>query len=247
MYKKFFLKSVFISLLLSILFSCDNDSNEIGSDIVGNDNFETGTPEYYSVKAISQSTGPVETLDLNAQSTSINALGIYKNPVFGTTKANLAVQLVMDDTNINPTFDTALNPKIVSAVLTIPYFIDSKTANSDGSSIYTLDSIYGSTNSKIKLKIFESKYYIRDIDPVTQGVQRYYSDQNQAFDDVKGQQLNTSLNLSQNDEFVFSSAELVEPGVVTGEDPTPDPIRSAPGMKISLDTLFFKHKIIEEM
>ena len=246
MYKKFFLKSVFISLLLSVLFSCDNDSNEIGTDIVGNDNFETGTPENYSVKAINQSTGPVETLDLNAQSAAINALGIYKNPVFGTTKANLAVQLIMDDLNINPTFDSTLNPVIESVVLTIPYFIKSKTTNSDGSSIYTLDSIYGPANSKIKLKIFESKYYIRDIDPVTQGVQRYYSDQNQSFDDVKGIQLNNSEDLSQNDQFFFSSAEHVEPGIITDEDPTPDPIRSAPGMKISLDTLFFKHKIIEE-
>ena len=246
MYKNFFLKSVFISLLLSALFSCDSDSNEIGSDIVGNDNFETGTPEYYSVKAINQSTGPVETLDLNSQAASINALGIYKNPVFGTTKANLAVQLVMDDTNINPTFDTALNPEIESVVLTIPYFIDQKTTNSDGSSIYTLDSIYGPANSKIKLKIFESKFYIRDIDPVTQGIQRYYSDQNQAFDDVKGIQLNNSGDLSQNEQFVFSSAELVEPGIITTEDPTPDQIRSAPGMKITLDKDFFIAKILQE-
>ncbi len=246
MYKNFFLKSVFISLLLSVLFSCDNDSNEIGTDIVGNDNFETGTPENYSVKAINQSTGPVETLDLNAQSAAINALGIYKNPVFGTTKANLAVQLIMDDLNINPTFDSTLNPVIESVVLTIPYFIKSKTTNSDGSSIYTLDSIYGPANSKIKLKIFESKYYIRDIDPVTQGVQRYYSDQNQSFDDVKGIQLNNSEDLSQNDQFFFSSAEHVEPGIITDEDPTPEPIRSAPGMKIDLNKNFFIAKILEE-
>lgn len=246
MYKNFFLKAVSISLLLSVLFSCDSDSNEVGSDIVGNDNFETGTPEYYNVKAIGQTTGPVETLDLNSQTAPINALGIYKNPVFGVTKANLAVQLLMDDTNINPTFDTTLNPVIESVVLTIPYFIDKKTSNLDGSSIYTLDSIYGPANSKINLKIFESKYYIRDVDPVTQGIQRYYSDQNQAFDDVKGQQLNNSLNSSQNDQFIFSSAELVEPGVITTEDPTPDPIRSAPGMKIALDIDFFTAKILLE-
>ena len=188
----------------------------------------------------------METLDLNSQAASINALGIYKNPVFGTTKANLAVQLVMDDTNINPTFDTTLNPVFESVVLTIPYFIDNKTANTDGSSIYTLDSIYGPSNSKIKLKIFESKYYIRDINPDTQGIQRYYSDQNQAFDDVKGIQLNNSGDTSQNDEFFFSSAELVEPGIITDEDPTPDPIRSAPGMKIVLDKDFFIAKILQE-
>jgi hypothetical protein len=237
MYKKFFLKSVFISILLSILFSCDNNSNEIGSDIVGNDNFETGTPETYNVKAINQNTGLVETLDL-----AVNALGIYKNPVFGTIKANLAVQLQLN--TLNPTFDTTLDPQIESVILEIPYFIDSKTTNSDESSDYTLDSIYGPTNSKIKLRVYESGYYIRDIDPVTQSVQRYYNDQNQAFDNVKGIQLNNSADLSQNDQFVFSAAEIVEPGIITPEDQTPKPIRSSPRMKLNLNVAFFQSKII---
>jgi hypothetical protein len=148
----------------------------------------------------------------------------------------------MDDTNINPTFDSALNPEFESVVLTIPYFIDSKVTNSDQSSTYTLDSIYGPTNSKIKLKIFESKYYIRDIDPITQEVQRYYSNQNQAFDDAKGSiQLNNSDDVSQNDQFFFSSAELVEPGATAAT-----PIRSAPAMKLVLDKNFFIAKILQE-
>jgi hypothetical protein len=242
MYKKFFIKSVFISLLISLLFSCDNDSNEIGSDILENNNFETGIPEKYNVKASNQETGPVETLDL-----AVNALGIYKNPVFGTIKANLAVQLLMEDSSINRTFDTALNPVIESVVLTIPYFIGQKTSNSDGSSIYTLDSIYGpkDTSNKIKLKVFESKYFIRDIDPVTQEVQRYYSDQNQEFDDVKGIQLNNSSDLSQNDNFFFSKAELVETETPIPGDPSIT-TRSAPGMKLQLDKDFFPATILQE-
>jgi Domain of unknown function (DUF4270) len=235
MYKKFFFKSVYISILLSVLFSCDNNSNEIGSDIVGNDNFETGTPKYYSVKASKQDTGPVETLDL-----AVNTLGVYKNPVFGTIKANLAVQLQMNSSNINPTFDVALNPVFESVVLTVPYFSTKLSTNSDGESTYELDSIYGPTNSKIKLRIYESGYYIRDIDPVTQSVQKYYNDQNQLFDQVKG------TLLSENNDFVFSAAELVEPGIITTEDPNPKPIRSAPGMKFTLNKDFFIAKILNE-
>ncbi len=241
MYKITLLKSLLFSSMISLVISCDNDSNELGSDIIGSDNFETGTPETYPVDASSFATGPVETLDL-----PINALGIYNNPVFGITKANLAVQLQMDPAKLNPTFDTALNPVVESVILTIPYFSTKGDTNSEGETEYTLDSIYGPSNGKIKLHVYESKYYIRDLDPSspTQGVQKYYSNQNTEFDALKGQQLNDSEDLSQNEEFVFSDNELVEPGTVTTEDPNPDPIRSAPGMKLFLNKDFFINKIL---
>jgi len=222
-----------------LVWSCDNNSNEIGADIIGNNNFETGTPEFYSVNAIRKNTGPVETLDL-----PVNALGIYKNPVFGTTTANVAVQLQLG--TLNPVFDTALHPEIESVVLYVPYFSYKLSTNTDGSSTYRLDSIYGPSNSKIKLKVFESKYYIKDIDPITQDVQRYYSNENDAFDMVKGAQLNIASDASQNDAFVFSPAEIVEPGIPTTETPAPADVRYSPGMRLELDNNFFKSKILEE-
>ncbi len=242
MHIKFFIKLIFSTLLVVLFISCDDDSNEIGADIIGNDNFETGTPEFYDLEAITTNTGPVETLDL-----AVNALGIYKNPVFGTTKASLAVQLVMDGTSINPTFDDALEPEIESVVLTVPYFSTKLSTNTDGESTYRLDSIYGPSNSKIKLKVYESKYYIRDIDPSspTQDIQRYYSNQNDAFDLVKGVQLNVAEDVSQNDEFVFSASEIVQPGIPTDEIPKPADVRSGPGIKLDLDINFFKSKIFD--
>ena len=161
MYKITLFKSLFLAIIISGIISCDNDSNELGSDIIGSDNFETGSP-----------------------------LGIYNNPIFGITKANLAVQLQMDPTKLNPTFDPTLNIDVENVILTIPYFSIKGTTNSDGETAYTLDSIYGPANGKIKLRVYESKYYIRDLDPssTTQGVQKYYSNQNSEFDAVKGQQ-----------------------------------------------------------
>ncbi len=239
MYKSIFVKSLFLAILVNSTLSCDNDSNELGSDIIGGNNFETGTPETYDVKALNVNTGPVETLDL-----PINALGIYNNPVFGVSKANLAVQVQMDDASLGRTFDSNLNPKITSVVLTLPYFSTAGTTNENGVTPYTLDSIYGPINSKIQLRIYESGFYIRDLDPVlTEGTQRYYSNQDQAFFDAKGAQINDTTDTSQNDNFIFSPAQIVEPGVVTDEDPTPADIRSAPAMKIYLNKTFFKNKI----
>ncbi len=240
MQTKFSIKLILFSLLVVLFISCDDDSNEIGADIIGNNNFETGTPEFYDVNAISQITGPVETLDLD-----VNALGIYKNPVFGTTKANIAIQLQLS--TLNPVFDPDLAPEIESVVLYVPYFNTRLSTNSENVSTYRLDSIYGEANSKIKLKVFESKYYIRDIDPTspTQDIQRYYSNENDAFDVVKGDQLNNAQDVSQNDEFVFSPAEIVEDGIPTDEIPKPADVRSVPGIKLDLDVDFFQSKIFD--
>lgn len=240
MHTKFFIKLIFSTLLVFLFISCDDDSNEIGADIIGNDNFETGTPEFYDLQAITANTGPVETLDL-----AVNALGIYKNPVFGTTKANIAIQLQLN--TVNPTFDEALDPEIESVVLYVPYFSTRLSTNAENASTYKLDSIYGEANSKIKLRVFESKYYIRDIDPTspTQDIQRYYSNENDAFDLVKGAQLNNAQDLSQNEEFVFSAAEIVELGIPTDEVPKPADVRLAPGLKLDLDINFFKSKILD--
>ncbi|NHM06584.1 DUF4270 domain-containing protein [Flavobacterium sp. CYK-4] len=233
MRKNFIFKSVLLVFLIVGIFSCDNDSNELGADIIGEDNFETGTPELYAINAENKNTGAVESLDL-----PINALGIYNNPVFGSLKASVAVQALIANNNLNSTFNQALNPIIESVTLKIPYFSTKGDTDDDGNTAYTLDSIYGPSNARFKLRVYESKYYIRDIDPATQTAQKYYNNQEPLFDAVKGDLL------YENNQFFFDSAEIVEPGVVTDEDPDPDPIRSAPAMKLTLNPDFFTAKII---
>ena len=238
MCKTFFLKSLFIALTIFAVFSCDNDSNEIGADIVGNDNFEVGDPETFTINASNQAIGAVETTDL-----PVNAIGIYSNPVFGTTKAFVVIQAQL--AAVHPAIDPLLNPQIESVVLTIPYFSRKMSTNPAGESIYELDSIYGPANSKIKLKVFESNYFMREIDASspTQEAQKYYSNQNSEFDALKGIQLNDAAATNQNDQFFFDAAEHSESttsatGVVTI-------VRTAPGIKLDLNKAFFKTKIID--
>jgi hypothetical protein len=72
-----------------------------------------------------------------------------------------------------------------------------------------LDSIYGPSDAKIMLSVFESGYFMRDLDPAGgfQQAQKYYTNQNSDFNSVKvGSRLNSS-DASQNDSFVFSAAQ----------------------------------------
>ena len=223
--------------IIALLASCDKDFNEIGSDIIGDDHFILNLDVNQNVTARNQNLGVVQSNNL-----PINPLGIYNNPVFGLTKANFVSQLELG--TLNPTFNPALHPEIESVILTVPYFSTKTATDAEGAGTYKLDSINGTLESKIKLSVFESGYYLRDLDAVGgfEERQKYFTNQNADFNNVKGTLLNNDADLTQNNEFVFSPKEFVETKVTDGKTVI---TRTAPAMRLTLDKTFFKTKIIE--
>jgi hypothetical protein len=230
-----FLKSILFALMVVLFASCDNGYNEVGANIVGGDNFNTIT-QSYGVVAYTQKTGPVQTSNL-----PVNPLGIYDNPVFGKTTYNFVTQLQL--AVVNPTIGH--NAAIDSVVLSIPYFSTKTGVDTDGvTGLYTLDSIYGPSTSKLKLSVYESNYFIRGYNPATQDLYRYYSDDS-PFDITGNSRLNNDdalLNI-QNDKFEFSPIETRVD--VLNTDGTTTTTRSVPAMRLNLDpTSAFATKII---
>ena len=95
------MKSIFlkITLLLATFFaftSCDKDFNSLGSDLVDDTHFDLEKYDGATVVAYSKATGPVQSNNL-----SVNSLGIYKNPVFGTTTSHFVTQIELGTTNPN--------------------------------------------------------------------------------------------------------------------------------------------------
>ncbi|WP_348823664.1 DUF4270 domain-containing protein [Flavobacterium aestuarii] len=222
-------------LLFIVLFnSCDKEFSVVGEEIIGNNSFGIIKDEF-PVVAYNQKIGPVQSNNLN-----VNALGVYNNPSFGTTTATFVTQLVM--ASVNQTLPK--EPKIKSVVLSIPYF-STKTATdaSTGVSTYVLDSIYGPDKATMKLSVYESNYFMRDLDPEDQLTQpqKYFSDQYVDFKgNIIGQALNNSTNPSENTAFFFNPAENSVTTTVDGKETI---TRSAPAMQLNLDTAFFKAKI----
>ena len=227
---------IFVTAALCFLFlfaSCDKEFNTIGVDIVGNDDFLFETVPF-DITLTNPNFGPVQTNGLPT-----NVLGIYTNSLGETTAANFVTQLTL--VSVNPTIDLTLHQEIESVVLSIPYFSTKTGLGADGKiSTYELDSIYGSKTGKLKLGIYESGKYMRDIDPLTQLDQIYYSNQNADFDNAKLTLLNIDAAVSQNAEFFFSNAEYDDSTILDGV--TTDK-RTAPEMRINLDKEFFKSKI----
>ncbi|MES2544602.1 MAG: DUF4270 domain-containing protein [Bacteroidota bacterium] len=234
-----FFKYILLALLVTLFASCDKDFNEIGADIVGDDHFGLTKDDTKSVTAYNQDLGPIVSTNL-----PINPLGIYKSNVFSTTTANFATQLEFPTAAVNPTINPALHPVIDSIIMVIPYFSKKLSTKENGDGVYELDSIYGDTLSKMKLSVYESNYYIRDLDPDTgfREPYKYFTNQNSDFDMAKGTLLNTDASEAENTSFAISAVEHRE-RIITETDTTLS--RVAPAVRLHLDKTFFKNKIIE--
>lgn len=218
---------------LILIFSCSQEFSEIGTDIVGGNNFEVGRFSETFVKTYNKRISPaIETSNLPAQ-----LLGVLNDPVYGKTRANVAAQLVLNQ--VRPTF--GVNPEIKNVILNVPYFSTRTEITTEGESIYKLDSIFG--NKPYKLSVYENKFFLSALDPNEdfQASIPLYSDKH---DELFGQ---VGPLLYSDDAFVPSNKEiLVFPE--TG-DPAVDTIpnqRLAPQMRVELDKDFFKSKILDK-
>ena len=238
MHNNSFFKQILLLASIILFVSCDKEYNVIGDSLISENHFMLKDTTF-SVVAYNQKITPIE-----SQNLAINPLGIYDDPAFGKTNANFATQLVLS--SVAPIIGS--NPKVTNVILSIPYFTDATqtVTNTDGSSTYVLDSIYGSKTAKIKLSVYESGYFMRDLDPIGgfQTAQKYFTNQNADFDNLKGRLLNDSTSVAQNDAFFFDPAEHV----VTTTDATTKVVtttRTAPAMQLNLNASFFKSKIID--
>ena len=223
------------TVALASVIACDYDYNEVGSDIIQDDVHHNGIEKYVAnAVAFDKSTGSVQTNNM-----PINSLGVYDSPVFGKTISRFVTQVTLASEN-----PTLTNPVIDTVYLYVPYFSNLESTDTDGESTYTLDSIFGGENGKIKLNIFENGYYLRSTDPGSEdGIQKYYSDDRSLIDAYKGSVLlNNSANTDENDQFFFSDAEIDRK--VTLEDGSQKLVeRFKPGMYLQLNKDFFTEKM----
>jgi len=226
--------------------SCDEDFNEIGSGIFGNDGFNF---EKYTVQNLNSST--IATGDVSTKNLPINNLGVYQDPVFGNTIAHFVTQVEMK--NATDFTSIGLNPTIDSVYIYIPYNSTISNTDSDGNSTYTLNNVYGS--GSFTLNVFENGYFLRNFDPNNNlNTQEYFSSDKPLFDNNKiglngGGRINNSSNTNQNTNFKASNQEIKlfkydkEGAIVT--DSNNSPIvkeRKKPGIWLDLDKNYFQNR-----
>lgn len=170
------MKQLLTLLSISVfIISCDKDFNNIGTDLVNEQNFEINSHETTTVASENfklNGINPVQTDNL-----TYNVLGYYNDPNYGSTTANILSQVELSEYGK----DFGDNPVITKVILTIPYYSERIEANSGGEWTYELDSVYG--DSKISLALYKSDYFLNDFDPSSgfQDRQKYYSNDDLTF------------------------------------------------------------------
>ena len=244
MYNTSFFKKILLLATVAIFYSCDKEFNSIGDDLIGDNHFDLEA-EDYSVTAYNQKVTPVASNNL-----PINALGIYDNPVFGTTTASFNTQLTLTSYPPSLGFEAVID----SVTLNIPYFVDATktTTSADGKRTYVLDSIYGPETGIIKLSVYESGILLNNYNANNYDISQFYNtDRNSDFlkqattnPTVFGERLNNSTNTAENDQFFFSSKPIIEKTAATTTTAESSKIID-PEMRLHLNKDFFKAKIFD--
>ncbi len=223
-------KTMTIVVFVFTLVSCDDDFNSVGSEIIGDVNFRddqyAATPIAYS-----KSFDRVQTSNL-----PVYGLGAYKDLAYGLTTYSILSQVQPGPTGFDPEFgDEAI---LDSVVLSLPYFSTAIEVNSvqigektEIATTYRLDSIYG--NRPFKLSIYQSNYFLRDVDPSTNERQVYYS--NDVANSFATNALEGTLLFTRN-SFIPSGLEMV---LTTPDgsdsDSLPERERVSPRLRVKFD------------
>ena len=232
------LKFTFVLLFVfSSFIACDKDFATIESDVLGEDNADFTTP-HESIQITSYNK-KLDSLQTNRLASYL--LGVYNDPAYGQTTANIVSQIV--PTAYNPDFGN--NPSIDSVVLRIPYYFRNVTDTT-----YTIkDSLFG--NSKMKLYIFKNSYFLRNFDPnqAPGSIQNYYAKSDGTvlngtsvidFENFKG-----TDTIYKNEDFTPSNARIIlntfnDAGEIENTE------YQTPALRVKLDTVFWRNNILNK-
>lgn len=214
-------KLTVLLIAIVVLASCEDDFGTIGSEIFEGQNIDIILDDTAKVVAYSERLKPVQTNALPA-----NSLGIYNDPVFGKSTVNLVSQVTLSETD--PDFGEA--PEVAKATLYLPFFSEETVVGE--TTTFELDSVFGA--QPIKISLYESNYFLRDLDPTSnfEESQLYYSNQKNLFDNFQGALIGEILDFVPSDDG-FTINE--------GED---DEEILAPGIRVELPLEFFQEKIL---
>ena len=236
-------KSVIITACLATISSCDKDFNQIGTDVLGdNDHYGLLTDSITTTIAYNVETKPVQTNNL-----PVNTLGFYDNAVFGKTTSNFITQLSL--ATASPVFINPTNNIVVDSVyLHVPYFYTPVSIDeTSGDTTFKEDSLIGS--GKIKIDVYRSNFFLETLDSspgsgLTEN-KKYFSDEDFSTS-LASARLNNSLLLSENDNFEFKKTQIKFYKNDAAGAPATTTVRERlnPGLFMMLDKTYFKDYII---
>ncbi len=212
-----------------LIVACQEEFNPLGTDIVGQINFETLEVNDLDVVAFSRSFPEgVQTNGL-----PVGSIGFYRDNIYGNSLAQVVSQLQLS--RQNPDFGDST--VVDSVVFTLPYFSSVIDNNSDGGSDFELDSVFG--NAPMNLTVFRSNFFLDNLDPDTnfEDPAVFTSNDLAEFEGLEGDLL---FGI---DSFVPSPEEIVLTSISTNDQKTVT--RIGPALRVVLDNDYWNQEIIQ--
>lgn len=240
-----YLKFIPVFLLLIGIISCEKDLENIGSNLVVEDNFSSNKQ---TVDVVAYSANIEKT---RANSLGQYLLGVYSDTDFGKINASIVSKLTLPQ-DLNLGFGE--NPHIEKVVLDIPYHATkdgNKTVEINGISKsvpnFKLDSILGNKEVEFQLNVFELGTFLNTLDPANPSQNMvYYSDKE--YQKITPSLYSGSFKPNENDTVLY--VDRLKPLLAGGyEVYTRDTIKKTdkkPSIKLPLDTQKFKQLFVDK-
>ncbi|SIP96924.1 DUF4270 domain-containing protein [Maribacter ulvicola] len=207
-------------LLLGLIVSCEQDLTTVGSGVVGNEPFTTGT-EVYDVFAYNKNIEAVQTNKL-----PIYQMGSYDDPVYGKTTASVTSQLFLGSTN--PTFGSFTQEK-------------EDRAGQNGESITTVQE-----NETVKEVYLYIPFLTNTMDTDGDGVADKFDKVPDSDDDYDGDGVLNSVETASNtDPLDSSSVDKDRDGLNDGDGAKIYPNNFA--KKVELDSIYINGKNYDDI
>ncbi|MBS3993507.1 MAG: DUF4270 domain-containing protein [Bacteroidetes bacterium] len=238
-----YLKQLPVYLLLTLgLISCEKELENIGSNLVNEDKFNTNK-HIVEVVAYNQN---IERNRANALGQYL--LGVYSDTDFGKINASVIAQLTLPG---EATIDFGKNAHIEMVVLDIPYHATrdgNKTVSVAGKDVkvpnFKLDSIIGDKDVEFQFKVYELGTFLNLLDPNNPAQNNiYYTDK--VYQKITPELHTSNFKPNENDTVLY--VDRLKPLVAGGfETYTRDTIKKTdkkPSIKLMLNPAIIKQKI----
>ncbi|THD69533.1 DUF4270 domain-containing protein [Robertkochia marina] len=247
--KSYALQALLILSGVVFFSSCEKEFNELGVDLIEDNNFDIRT-QSFNVTAAS--------IDLSAVRTDampLYQLSDYTDALFGKSQASYVTQLTLSQTSpvfgdlskqaeIDSSFNE--NERVTEVILDLPFFSRANDTLSDNNAPipYDIDSVFGDTDAPLQVTVREYTKYLRNLDPATnfQSLQEYYSNED-PVPFLSTVLFDGSYTLNFEELLFFENEDDPDtPDVDESQDVSS---RFSPRIRLSLDPQFFQNKILD--
>lgn len=246
---------VVLFIFISII-SCEKDFENIGVDLVNNNNFSTPDTIF---ELISYS----KNVDSSRTDNLANpAFGIYQKASFGLLKAAIISQVGLPSST-----DFGTDPSIDAVYLDIPYDVvkaasnlkipNEETSDDPIDSIYvpdfTIQNIYGNKDVEFEIKVSQLNTFLNSLDPLDPTKpKKYYS--NKTYDKL-AELYSGNFKADKTDSILFvrrlefdtqdGNGNIIE-NYDTIKNADTNGIILSPSIRLELDKLFFETNFVDE-